>query len=1354
MSYASGPRPLVRPFVAFATVLALVTAGGSASGACPSPAEPASCLSPDPAKWPTPSKPYFMLAVDTSGSMRQNVVPAVASSCGFGAPGTDRITHARCALRNTVQAFSGQVHMGLATFNTYLAGCNATCYLPPEVFSTPKTGCGSRVVAGDPSPGGCGPEPDPTQPFSADRRGANILVPMQKDDFWSSPPQSTNVASLLSYVDNDCANNVELYGGGSTSSNGMLRDLYRYFSSSWTSTDGLTTHASPLGTAAQGERACRSVNIIFLTDGDEDCDLEVINGKTAAEDAAAKLFAGFTRPGDTIPWSIRTHVIRFAGGSQATTDKIAAAGGTGSSIFASNEIGLSLALATIIGGAIKPESCDNADNNCNGCSDEGFTHYCNDQPVASNCCAWTTKAERAACLSSYTGSITAASPQGNLELLPCATPADQTCPAQWSCFNPGERCDSVDNNCVGGVDEGVTRCGSPLHCPGAEVCDGQDNDCNGIIDENNVCGVCIPSPEICDGCDNDCDGLTDDGIASIPCGLPSPANCLGQLTCKPSVAVTPGGCVPGGGYDSCSNSPQAEVCDGTDNNCNGQVDENIAPTACLPAGTPPGLVYGGTSQCKMGQQACGSAACVGFVGPSVEVCDGIDNDCDGVVDEAAPNLGQPCGINQLPCVTGTTACVNGAIVCQGATGPQPEVCDGKDNDCDTLIDEAPLADAPPGNASGCWNLPGNCCSFANFQWCPPAGATCNGNGALAAPCNNGSLLCGGAAGWACSVSNDPKAETCDGIDNDCDGVVDDGSFPEVGVACGSSVGECQPGAIACSAGVLDCAGDVAPTPEQCNGLDDDCDGVIDNGIPVGGPCTPAYDTTVYPGDRSFLPCQPGVTQCDGMGGLLCVGGVAPSPEQCDGLDNDCDGQVDEHLGVGADSIGGTQNPSPPPAATIGDPCGQDDGECAPGKWDCDKGSFVCAGGTSAAAEVCDCLDNDCNGAVDNPNANDDPALCSGGNSCVKSSAGQCQCSATCGAPEFPCPPGQICDAKAVISGTTTTAPMGYCVPDCAGLCGGDCSNKTLEDAGGKVLCQPAADNASSCEKLPTCQCKCQSGCKAPCDGVVCAAGQVCAETGSQKGKCVGDAGCWNVLCQGCNKACNGGACVDAPCVAGTCPANQECKPTPDFLGHTCVDSCGGVSCPASKTCVDGTCVDDCSPVCAGGQVCDRATTPPTCVDSKCSASSCPSGAHCEPVTGACGNYPCENVVCPSGEACNPTTGQCAATTTSSSTSSTGTGAGGSTSAATTTTGGFSTSTGATGSGGAGGSERGIWGLATGGGGCACEVGPGRAARGEAGAALTALAVALGCARARRRRRDDPDRAAIAQRRRDDGAVQR
>ncbi len=252
-----------------------------------------------------------MIAVDTSGSMSQNIVPVTANSCGFGPPGTDRITHARCALRNTIQAFSGQVHMGLATFNTYLTGCNPTCYQPPVVYRAVKSGCGSHTVVGDPSLGGCGRSRIPACLSRRIGAAPTSSMPMQKDDYWSSQPQPTNTAALLSYVDNDCTNNVELYGGGSTSSNGMLRDLYRYFSSSWTSSDGLTTYPTPLGTAAQGERACCSVNIIFMTDGDEDCDTEVINGKTAAEDAAEKLYAGFTRPGDTIAWRVRTHVIQL-----------------------------------------------------------------------------------------------------------------------------------------------------------------------------------------------------------------------------------------------------------------------------------------------------------------------------------------------------------------------------------------------------------------------------------------------------------------------------------------------------------------------------------------------------------------------------------------------------------------------------------------------------------------------------------------------------------------------------------------------------------------------------------------------------------------------------------------------------------------------------------------------------------------------------------------------------------------------------------------------------------------------------------------------------------------------------------
>src|SRR5262249_11015145 len=155
---------------------------------------------------------------------------------------------------------------------------------------------------------------------------------------------------------------------------------------------------------------------------------------------------------------------------------------------------------------------------------------------------------------------------------------------------------------------------------------------------------------------------------------------------------------------------------------------------------------------------------------------------------------------------------------------------------------------PPIN--GCWNDPvGPCnpvCTFANLAWCPPPGGNCFDNGTLLPPCNKGTLVCAGASGWVCQGPKDPSPEVCDGVDNDCDGSIDEGPIPQVGQPCGSDVGECMQGILACNAGVLDCVGEVGPTPEICDGKDNDCAGAIDNGIPIGGPCTPAYDTMLYP----------------------------------------------------------------------------------------------------------------------------------------------------------------------------------------------------------------------------------------------------------------------------------------------------------------------------------------------------------------------------------------------------------------------------------------------------------------------------------------------------------------------------
>lgn len=109
------------------------------------------------------------------------------------------------------------------------------------------------------------------------------------------------------------------------------------------------------------------------------------------------------------------------------------------------------------------------------------------------------------------------------------------------------------------------------------------------------------------------------------------------------------------------------------------------------------------------------------------------------------------------------------------------------------------------------------------------------------------------------------------------------------VACGSDEGECSAGTRACVGGVFgECEGAVGPGVELCNGLDDNCDGTIDNTA------------------RAGLPCSTGVGACEVAGVLVCVPGGPPMPvcdavepegraESCNGADDDCDGFVDEGI---------------------------------------------------------------------------------------------------------------------------------------------------------------------------------------------------------------------------------------------------------------------------------------------------------------------------------------------------------------------------------------------------------------------------------------------------------------------------
>lgn len=138
----------------------------------------------------------------------------------------------------------------------------------------------------------------------------------------------------------------------------------------------------------------------------------------------------------------------------------------------------------------------------------------------------------------------------------------------------------------------------------------------------------------------------------------------------------------------------------------------------------------------------------------------------------------------------------------------------------------------------------------------------------------------------------PTHETCNGIDDNCDGSIDnDARDSEIGQWCGGPAhGEgtaCRLGAVRCVGGELACVGAVGPFPEACNGIDDDCNGAPDD-LPILGTC--------YGGDPVELlaggACRAGVTLCMG-GEHVCLGEVRSSEEVCNGEDDDCDGSADE-----------------------------------------------------------------------------------------------------------------------------------------------------------------------------------------------------------------------------------------------------------------------------------------------------------------------------------------------------------------------------------------------------------------------------------------------------------------------------
>ncbi len=149
-------------------------------------------------------------------------------------------------------------------------------------------------------------------------------------------------------------------------------------------------------------------------------------------------------------------------------------------------------------------------------------------------------------------------------------------------------------------------------------------------------------------------------------------------------------CSDGGLLYKVPTSPDTN-CDGIDNDLNGKVDDGYVSTGTC--GTDLGICTFGSMRCIKGQEVCSG----GFrPWKSPDVCDGRDTDCDGEVDEDHEIVfceGEPL---PPPCHPGVAQCLNGKVECYGRVDPLPmEICNGVDDDCNGAIDDLPPATLPP-----------------------------------------------------------------------------------------------------------------------------------------------------------------------------------------------------------------------------------------------------------------------------------------------------------------------------------------------------------------------------------------------------------------------------------------------------------------------------------------------------------------------------------------------------------------------------------------------------------------------------------------------------------------------------------
>jgi hypothetical protein len=505
-----------------------------------------------------------------------------------------------------------------------------------------------------------------------------------------------------------------------------------------------------------------------------------------------------------------------------------------------------------------------------------------------------------------------------------------------------------------------------------EICDGLDNDCDEEVDEDVLEQFYL---------DSDGDGFGDDDVIEMGCEAPDNYVPNGNDCDDQDVYSFPGA---------------IEICDGLDNDCDEVVDEDVLNYFFQDAdGDGVGTSDVTLQVCEAPENYvsvegdCDDNDGLTYPG-AVELCDNTDNDCDGEVDEDSAinvftwyedadedgfgDVGSTVDACAPPTnyVSNAEDCddINSAIY-PGAT----EVCDEIDNDCDGDIDDADsnLFGAQTwyldhdGDGYGDSGLPVNACSEPlNYV-------------ADSSDCNDLS-----------PVTFPGATEVCDGMDNDCDGLIDDAdsdtdqttmqTFYEDTDADGfgssiTSLACVQPTGFITDSGDCD-DGDSGINPnasEQCDSQDNNCDGVVDESTAIDAQTWYLDHDGDSFGDASFqtTACDQPVNyvsnanDCDD----LMIDINPDSQEVCDEVDNDCDGLIDDaddsvdfsSLLVFYEDADGDGYGSSVTIEGCAAPLGYSTVDS-----DCDDGDSSI---NPDATEVCDGVDSDCSGVAD-----DDPAL--------------------------------------------------------------------------------------------------------------------------------------------------------------------------------------------------------------------------------------------------------------------------------------------------------------------------------------------------------------------------------------------